>query len=451
MAIIPTDDLIQRASEFAVNAHKRIDHRRKYSKQPYSVHLAAVAKILAGISDDAEMIAAAWLHDTVEDTPATLYDIEQAFGLSVTALVEELTDVSKPSDGNRAARKALDRAHLAAASARAQTVKLADLIDNARDICDHDPIFASVFLDEMADLLDVLDKGDETLMRRARNTWRKCREKLTRQHVRDTLRTESQASAASPDDPFHSSPHLSRLFTNAFVAQEIAEPLRSFDIRQAGGEVKEIMREAELDVVCLRDRGLAVGFARLGEIGRGCCGEYLRPFKRSQILAADASLSDVIQVLTRHQYAFMALVGDDVGAYISRGDINKPVVRMWLFGIITFVEIELTALIQQHFPDNGWRTLLAPGRLEKAIELREERLRREQRCDLLDCLQLSDKGRILLGDARLLATLGLDSRRAAKRVIRELESLRNNLAHAQDIVSYDWAQIVRLSRRIEER
>ena len=66
-------DLVKRASEYATSAHQRINHRRKYNKQPYHVHLEAVAGLVASVCDDQEMIAAAWLHDTVEDTPATFH------------------------------------------------------------------------------------------------------------------------------------------------------------------------------------------------------------------------------------------------------------------------------------------------------------------------------------------------------------------------------------------
>ena len=60
-------ELVKRASDYATRAHQRIDQRRKYSKQPYHVHLEAVAKTVAGVTDDQEAIAAAWLHDTVND------------------------------------------------------------------------------------------------------------------------------------------------------------------------------------------------------------------------------------------------------------------------------------------------------------------------------------------------------------------------------------------------
>jgi hypothetical protein len=68
----------------------------------------------------------------------------------------------------------------------------------------------------------------------------------------------------------------------------------------------------------------------------------------------------------------------------------------------------------------------------------------------LDCLQLSDKAEILIEDADQLAEFGFDSKRAAKNVIKELESLRNNLAHAQDIVTHDWPQIARMTHRLED-
>ena len=68
----PAPALVDRARTYATEAHQRINHRRKYNNEPYHVHLSAVAKLVASVTDDEEVIAAAWLHDTVEDTQATL-------------------------------------------------------------------------------------------------------------------------------------------------------------------------------------------------------------------------------------------------------------------------------------------------------------------------------------------------------------------------------------------
>lgn len=161
------ETLIDRARKCAINAHSALDHRRKYTNEPYQEHLASVASMVEGASGTPEMIAAAWLHDSVEDTATTLEDIEENFGSDVATLVYELTDVSSLLDGNREKRKALDRAHLAKASPDAKTIKLADLIDNARSIEKHDPRFAQTFMREKQLLLEVLKDGDSQLFAKA--------------------------------------------------------------------------------------------------------------------------------------------------------------------------------------------------------------------------------------------------------------------------------------------
>ena len=123
---------------------------------------------------------------------------------------------------------------------------------------------------------------------------------------------------------------------------------------------------------------------------------------------------------------------------------------MWLFGFVTMIEMALVQLIHERFPKGRWEEHVSAGRLQKARDIQQERQRRNLYCDLIDCLQLPDKAQILVEDPVALERLGMESKRAAKRVIKELESLRNHLAHAQDIVKHDWPQIARLSMRMEE-
>ena len=158
-------DIIEKAEQFAVQAHG--PQKRKYSGEPYIVHPIEVSQIVRTVPHTNAMVAAAILHDVIEDTEATYDDVVVNFGVIIADLVNELTDVSKPEDGNRAVRKALDRAHLAKASADAQTIKLADIISNSKDIKENDPSFAKVYIPEMKALLEVLDKGDKTLMAQA--------------------------------------------------------------------------------------------------------------------------------------------------------------------------------------------------------------------------------------------------------------------------------------------
>ncbi len=157
----------ERARIFATAAHAAVGQLRKYTFEPYIVHPREVAGIVEEIGGTPEMIAAAWLHDTVEDTGVTIETIREEFGVEVAELVGWLTDVSRPDHGNRAQRKAVDRAHTASAPAAAQTIKLADLISNTRSIVAHDPKFAETYLAEKRALLEVMTKGDTRLRERA--------------------------------------------------------------------------------------------------------------------------------------------------------------------------------------------------------------------------------------------------------------------------------------------
>jgi (p)ppGpp synthase/HD superfamily hydrolase len=159
--------LEERAHAFATQAHA--GQKRKYTGEPYVQHPAAVADLVRSVPHTEAMLAAAWLHDTVEDCGVTIAELEKRFGDEVAQLVSELTDISKPSDGNRAARKAIDCAHIAKASPAAKTVKLADLIDNSKSIVEHDPEFARVYLAEKRALCHVLKEGHIGLWARAVN------------------------------------------------------------------------------------------------------------------------------------------------------------------------------------------------------------------------------------------------------------------------------------------
>ena len=153
--------LVEKARQFATLAHE--GQVRKYTGQPYIVHPEEVAGIVSTVPHTEAMLAAAFLHDVVEDTGTPISRIETEFGTDVAELVGWLTDVSTPADGSRKARKLRDRLHSAAAPAAAQTIKLADLISNIRTVAQGDPSFAPVYMAEKRDLLELLTEGDPTL------------------------------------------------------------------------------------------------------------------------------------------------------------------------------------------------------------------------------------------------------------------------------------------------
>ncbi|WP_440616938.1 HD domain-containing protein [Cysteiniphilum sp. 6C5] len=153
---------VAKADNFAASKHN--GQLRKYTGEPYIVHPRAVKALVGQVDHTEEMLIASLLHDTVEDTDTTLSEIEASFGKEVAELVYWLTDVSQPDDGNRAIRKALDRAHISKAPPAAKTIKIADLIDNSKSIFQYDKQFGKVYFKEKILLLEVLKEGDQTLL-----------------------------------------------------------------------------------------------------------------------------------------------------------------------------------------------------------------------------------------------------------------------------------------------
>lgn len=123
---------IARALDFAARKHAA-QRRKGEAQEPYINHLAEVALLVAEATEgaDADIIIAAYLHDTIEDQGVKREKLEALFGADVANLVDEVTDdKSLP----KAARKELQVAHAALASPRAKLLKIADKISNLRSI-----------------------------------------------------------------------------------------------------------------------------------------------------------------------------------------------------------------------------------------------------------------------------------------------------------------------------
>lgn len=152
-----------KADTFANAAHSACGQVRKYSGEPYIVHPRAVAKTVWEFTKDISLTAAALLHDVVEDTTVTIETIGHEFGSLVAKYVDEVTNRSRKEDGNRETRKRIDRDHVAKASPEAQTLKLADIINNVSDIKFQDPGYAVKYCGEKREVLKVLTKGNPNL------------------------------------------------------------------------------------------------------------------------------------------------------------------------------------------------------------------------------------------------------------------------------------------------
>lgn len=154
--------LVQKAKSFSAGKHGQ--QTRKYDGAPYTTHLDAVVSILKrhGITEPV-VLAAAYLHDTVEKTDTSVREIIDLFGTDVAKLVYWLTDDDR---SNRKVRKLMSAWRLSRAPWEAKLIKLADLVENTRHIVEHDAEAAPRYILEKKQTMWMMaDEEGDRIMR----------------------------------------------------------------------------------------------------------------------------------------------------------------------------------------------------------------------------------------------------------------------------------------------
>jgi hypothetical protein len=240
---------------------------------------------------------------------------------------------------------------------------------------------------------------------------------------------------------------IPRLFTHGILALDIAESLWSFEASQTTKEVRAELPLPHPLVIGLRKRGKVVGFAHTQDLNTGICDDYFQAFESTHLLDDQANLQETVATLDRQPFCFVRLLGEPIGL-IQRSDLNKPPARMWLFGLLTIAEEFATGIIKSHYPEDELANALSVGRREKAQAFQKERARRNDHVPLVDCLQITDKMELCLKVPGMLEDVDIASKKKAQKAIKQLSTLRNHLAHGQDLTTTTWEAVVLLAGRL---
>ncbi|ELR68639.1 metal dependent phosphohydrolase [Fulvivirga imtechensis AK7] len=173
------EERLNKIRSFAEHAHG--DQMRRYSDEKYIRHPERVMELCREHTQDHTILAAALLHDVLEDTEVTeqeiasfLIEVMETYEAERTVrLVVDLTDIYIKKDYphlNRKKRKRKEAERLGKAHPDAQTVKYADIIDNTVDLAENDEDFARVFLKEAQLILSKMHDGHPGLRKKARET-----------------------------------------------------------------------------------------------------------------------------------------------------------------------------------------------------------------------------------------------------------------------------------------
>lgn len=237
---------------------------------------------------------------------------------------------------------------------------------------------------------------------------------------------------------------LKQIFVDNVTAKYIYEPLLSCPANSTSILAKSELRRRDFDVAGVKEfkNGEVIGFVVADEIGDDDFKTYIKKIEHGLLISDSTPLAELFSILSKKDFVFV-VYGNNISGIITRADINKPPVRVYIFGIISLLEMHLNLWINHFYPSESWFDKIPPDRIIKAKSLYEQRKGNNQELTLLECLQLCDK-RNLLKDADGFIVFFNFTKNKFVTLIELMEKIRNEIAHSQNsiISNINWDEFI---------
>jgi predicted transcriptional regulator len=236
---------------------------------------------------------------------------------------------------------------------------------------------------------------------------------------------------------------LQSIFIENITTKFFFEPIYSCRLKDDSLYVKEALEMREFDVVgVIDDENHIIGFAERSDLKEGHIEYFRKDISLDRIISDSTPISSLLNILIKSPFAFV-LNENNITGIVTRADINKPIVRIYLFGIISLFELHLNFWIRKYFKNESWQDRINERRLIEANEIYDIRKGKNEDLSLLECLQFCDKKTILLSTGEFLDQFGF-SKSKFKKLLDDIEIIRNELAHSQNSIvsNLEWIEFV---------
>ena len=245
---------------------------------------------------------------------------------------------------------------------------------------------------------------------------------------------------------------LRELFDDGITSRAILEPLQSCPADAPSSEMIQILRERDFDVAGIKESkdGPFIGFVQRESLQDGTVRQHLETLTAEHLISESTPLASLLSIFKTRKWTFV-LVGAEVKGIITRADLNKPAMRVYLFSLTSLLEMHMTFWVRHEYPDEGWKERITSERLQMAQDLLVKRRVRKEQVGLLECLQYCDKRDLVVANDKIRNELGIGSRNKSESRLRGLESLRDRLAHSQlDLAEgSSWEKVIELAEWAE--
>jgi hypothetical protein len=236
---------------------------------------------------------------------------------------------------------------------------------------------------------------------------------------------------------------------DSLLVRHIAVPLESCAASDDAKTVRGRMEEKNYDVLGVKENGVIQGYVRRQDLKPGRCRDYLKQFRPAEIIASTTSLIELLPLLRFKTHLFV-LERTKLTSLVTRADLQKSPVRMLLFGLVSLLEMYLVEMVRLCYPGDSFREKLAPGRLERAEKLLSALTGEDEETDLAGCLKMADKRDLLIQVPGFLEFFSLGDGKQASKRFKEMERLRDNLAHGQDLIAGSgWDAVLAVADDLE--
>lgn len=244
---------------------------------------------------------------------------------------------------------------------------------------------------------------------------------------------------------------LQNIFIDNITTKFIYEPLACCKIFDNLIEVKQILDDRDFDTLGVVDENEnKIGYIIHHDLKDGEISNYLRSFEPSLLISDSTPISDLLDILSEKEYVYV-LDKNSIEGIVTRADINKPIVRIYLFGIISLFELHLNYWIKKNHEEREWLEILPENRKMAAQAIYEQRKGKNSQLTLLECIQFCDKKTILTKTNLFLETFQY-TKNKFKDILENSEKIRNELAHSQNsiIANLDWKDFVMTISSLKE-
>lgn len=235
---------------------------------------------------------------------------------------------------------------------------------------------------------------------------------------------------------------VKQLFMENITAQCIYEPLLSCPLNSESNQAKEALVVRDFDVAGVKENeeGPVLGYVVTKDIGEGEFKNYVTPIGIDVVVSDSTPVANIVNILDGNEFAFV-IAGNQITGIITKADINKPPVRIYIFGTISLLEMHLNLWISHYFPNDIWTNRIPEDRMAIANGVYNNRKGNNQELSLLECLQFCDKKELLSMSDGFLSVFDF-SKNAFQKFLRRAEGIRNGLAHSQNsiISNLEWNQ-----------